>query len=255
MNVLLTGANGQVGRMLLDSLGDDPAYDFTLLDLEPHPDRETTVADLRDYEAIRPVFEGQDAVIHLAWDSHVGFRTTDLTWTDTLAGNLEVTCNVFRAAVDAEVEKTLYMSSIHTVRMYEKKNVPRIYDDPDLHVETDDPPRPASMYGVAKVFGEQVARFCTDEYGLRNYVVRLGGPTRVEDDFGQDPEEMLHRGSVYISQRDLAQLVTCILEDETVDFDVFFGVSDNSNRWLDVGHARDVLGYDPQDDLHDLIDD
>jgi hypothetical protein len=32
-----------------------------------------------------------------------------------------------------------------------------------------------------------------------------------------------------------------------VDFDVFWGVSDNDGRWVDLEHGREVLGYDPQD--------
>jgi hypothetical protein len=32
-----------------------------------------------------------------------------------------------------------------------------------------------------------------------------------------------------------------------VDLDVFWGVSDNDGRWVDLEHGREVLGYDPQD--------
>jgi len=42
------------------------------------------------------------------------------------------------------------------------------------------------------------------------------------------------------------------LEDEDVHFDVFFGISDNDNRWLDLSHARETIGYDPQDDAHEV---
>jgi NAD+ dependent glucose-6-phosphate dehydrogenase len=250
MNVLVTGANGTVGRNLLDSMGDDPRYDFTLLDREPHPDHETEVADLRDYEAIRPAFEDQDAVIHLAWNPEVGLWTTDVSWTEALAENLEATCNVYRAAVDAGLEKILYMSSVHTISQFEADHRPEVYDDPDLHMEVTDPPRPSSVYGVAKVFGEQLARFCADEYGLRGYVVRLGGPG--SPGTPDELAESLHQGSVWISQRDLAQLVECILDDEDVHYDVFFGISDNDNRYLDLSHARETIGYDPQDDAHEV---
>jgi NAD+ dependent glucose-6-phosphate dehydrogenase len=252
MKVLVTGAAGTVGTGLLDSMAGNPNYEFTLLDREPHPELETVVADLRDYDEIRPEFEDQDAVIHLAWNPEIGLFTTALDWTDALAENLEATCNVYRAAVDAGVEKCLYMSSVHTVTMFEQENRPAVYEDPDLHMEVTDPPRPNSVYGVAKVFGEQLARFCADEYGLRGYVVRLGG-------FGgggppTDLEDSLHKGSVWLSQRDLVQLVECILEDEDVHFDVFFGISDNANRYLDLSHARETIGYDPQDDAHEAAE-
>ena len=69
MDVLITGAHGTVGTAITDHLGDDDRYDFTLLDIENRADatpHRTVVADVRDYEAIRPHFEGQDAVVHLA---------------------------------------------------------------------------------------------------------------------------------------------------------------------------------------------
>jgi hypothetical protein len=30
-------------------------------------------------------------------------------------------------------------------------------------------------------------------------------------------------------------------------FNIFYGVSDNAYNWVDIDHARDVVGYEPQD--------
>ena len=49
------------------------------------------------------------------------------------------------------------------------------------------------------------------------------------------------------SRRDIANLVDCCLRDDTVAFDVFYGVSDNAASWFDIDHARQVVGYDPRD--------
>jgi hypothetical protein len=51
----------------------------------------------------------------------------------------------------------------------------------------------------------------------------------------------------WLSHRDLAQLVDCCLQDESVDFDVFWACSDNDGRWVDLEHGRTVLGFRPQD--------
>ncbi|WP_096390226.1 NAD-dependent epimerase/dehydratase family protein [Halopenitus persicus] len=65
MNVLVTGAAGRVGTAITDHLSDD--YAFTLLDVDgPTGPGESVVADVREYDEIRPHFEGQDAVVHLA---------------------------------------------------------------------------------------------------------------------------------------------------------------------------------------------
>lgn len=66
MQILITGANGTVGSAILSELGDREEYEFTCLDVEDHPERETVVADITNLDEIRPHFEGQDAVIHLA---------------------------------------------------------------------------------------------------------------------------------------------------------------------------------------------
>lgn len=55
-----------VGTAITDHLSSE-TYDFTLLDItEPSGPGKTVVADVREYDAIRPAFEGLDAVIHLA---------------------------------------------------------------------------------------------------------------------------------------------------------------------------------------------
>jgi hypothetical protein len=49
------------------------------------------------------------------------------------------------------------------------------------------------------------------------------------------------------SRRDFAHEVACCLDDDTVEFGVFSGVSDNDRRWYSIERARKRLGYDPQD--------
>jgi hypothetical protein len=50
------------------------------------------------------------------------------------------------------------------------------------------------------------------------------------------------------SRRDLAHLVECCLQDNTVEWDHFYGISANSRRWLDdLAYARDTVGYTPAD--------
>ena len=39
----------------------------------------------------------------------------------------------------------------------------------------------------------------------------------------------------------------CVDAPEDLRFDIFYGMSRNRYCWVDVSHAMDVLGYDPQD--------
>ncbi|MFN2229205.1 MAG: hypothetical protein ACK2VA_05515, partial [Anaerolineae bacterium] len=62
--------------------------------------------------------------------------------------------------------------------------------------------------------------------------------------------------TVWCSQRDIAQLVErCICAPPDLRFDVFYGISDNRVRFADIEHAREVLGYVPQDRAEDYADD
>lgn len=279
MNVLLIGANGTVGEAILSQLGDRSEYEFTCLDVEDHPDRETIVADITDYDDIRPHFDGHDAVIHLA-------ALVDLSgsWDDILRTNIIGTYNVLEATADAEIETFVFASSIHTVGMYELDLAPEIYDpDYDLELDRETPVRPDSFYGLSKVFGEALGRLYveshesplgsvhpafgtnTREYPTRFYSLRIKSVRDAAHDhpYGLAEEGveagMWERGSeeyeymadrlkaTWLSHRDLGQLVERCLDDDTVDFDVFWGVSDNDGRWVSLEHGRDVLGYEPQD--------
>lgn len=55
--------------MITDALAGREEYSFTSFGLEDHPDPdvESVVADVRDYEEIRPHFDGMGAVVHLAY--------------------------------------------------------------------------------------------------------------------------------------------------------------------------------------------
>jgi hypothetical protein len=53
---------------------------------------------------------------------------------------------------------------------------------------------------------------------------------------------------LWCSHRDIAQLVErCLQAPDSLRFDVFFGQSDNRYNLVDIQHARDVLGYAPED--------
>jgi len=269
VNVLLTGSYGRVGTAVIDHLADGEGYDFTYLDREDHPAHDTVLADIADYDAIRPAFDGMDAVIHLA-----GYPATDGTWGEILENNLVGTYNAIEAASDAGVETFVFASSNHTVGMFEVENAPAIYEPGfDLTVDHHAPVRPDSYYGTSKAFGEDLGRFYVEnrEFPRTFYALRLCSVRHAEYDrpYGDAErgvdEGRWERGSdayetqvarmkaMWQSRRDLAQMVDRCLRtpesgsDPEAVFDVFYGVSDNERRWFDIDHARAVIGYEPQD--------
>ena len=269
MNVLVTGPYGRCGTALVDHLHDDPAYEFTYLNRsdrpadDPYGGYDTHVADVADYEAVRSAFDGQDAVVHLA-----AYPYTDGSWRDVLEPNVVGTYNVLEAARDAEVESVVFGSTNHVMGIYEEEFAPDLYDPGhDLLLDHTDPVRPDSYYGASKSFGEDLGRYYVEdcEYPRRFYALRICSVRMPEYDhpYG-DAERRVHEGEferdsedydravarmkgMWHSRRDFAHQVECCLRDDTVTFGIVNGVSDNDRRWFSVQHARETIGYDPQD--------
>lgn len=279
MKVLVTGAYGRVGTTIIDHLHDRDNYEFTYLNRSDRPDDhpyggfDTVVADIANYDAIRPAFDDQDAVIHLA-----AYPLTDGTWEDVHQPNLVGMNNVLKAARDAGVEKFIFGSTHHVVGMYEQEHAPEIYEpDHDLVIDHTDPVRPDSHYASTKVFGESYGRYYVEnyEYPTSFYALRIGSVRHREDDhpYGdaesgfsvsatlgkEEADTELDRNSdryqhkvvrmksTWQSRRDCVHMLECCLQDESVEFDIFYGVSDNDRNWMDIDHAREVIGYAPED--------
>lgn len=263
MDVLVTGAHGRVGQGIKGHLAPKPGYDFTYLDRESVSGEETIVANVADYDDIRPTFDGQDAVIHLA-----AYPTTDGTWEEVLHSNIVGVRNTLEAACDAGVETFIFASSIHAVGMYEEENAPAVYKSAsDYVIDHECPERPDSYYGASKSFGEDLGRYYVEKrsrperfYALRIASVRekpydhpYGDAEKGVDEGQWERDSEAYRQQVdrlkstWQSQRDLAHQIECCLQDNTVKFDVFYGVSDNDTRFFDIDHARERIDYNPRD--------
>ncbi len=53
----------------------------------------------------------------------------------------------------------------------------------------------------------------------------------------------------YVSRRDLTQLIRKCIEAEHIQFAIFNGLSNNRFKRLDLSDARELVGYEPEDDL------
>ena len=269
MDVVVTGMYGRCGTAIIDHLDDGEEYDFTYLNRSDRPNDhpyggyDTVVADIRDYEASRPAFDGQDAVVHLA-----AYPFTEGSWDDVRGPNVDGMYNALEAAREAEVESFVFGSTNHVMGMYETENAPELYSpDHDLVVDHTDPVRPDSYYGTTKAFGEDLGRQYVEnyEYPKRFYAVRICSVRMPEYDHPYGDAEQgvengeFERGSdeyeetvarmkaMWHSRRDFAHEVECCLQEDSVEFGVFSGVSDNDRRWYDLEHARARIGYRPQD--------
>lgn len=201
-------------------------------------DEPAHVADLADYEAIRPAFQGVESVVHLAAASEV-----DSSWDAVLGANIVGTRNVFEAAREAGAAQVVFASSNHVIGMYEKDGAPAIYEADDgrvydEHVDL----RPDSPYGVSKAFGEALGRYYSDVHGVRVICLRIGMVGR--DD---RPPKRPRTRAIWLSHRDCAQLFGRALEADDLRFAICYGISNNARQLWDLRSARELLGYQPED--------
>jgi len=111
MRVVVVGASGNVGTSLLRALADEPGVDSILglarrIPEAKFPKTEWRQADIAQ-TALRPYFQGADAVVHLAWLIQPGRDKQTLREV-----NVDGSARVFAAAAAAGVGTVVYASSI-----------------------------------------------------------------------------------------------------------------------------------------------
>lgn len=241
--VLVTGMSGLIGGVVRQRLAGQ--YELSALNRREVPGVKSFQADIAELEAIRPAFEGQDAVIHLA--ARAG---NNHSWEEILQANLVGTYNVFEAARQAGVKRVIYASSGSTVGGWEREFpynalVEGRYADVGESwpmITHESPTRPGGIYGSSKVWGESLARHFTDTSDLSIICLRIGLVNE------EDRPSQVRHFSVWCSQRDIAHMVEkCLAAPESLRYDIFFVVSNNKWNYRDLTHAREVIGFEPQD--------
>ena len=234
MKVAITGANGEIGRIIAPFLSTEHDVRLGIWELAPereparfsNPRLDVRHLDIRDADEVRSFVEGVDAVIHLAAE-----RETSADW-DRLSGpNIEGTFNVFDACRERSVGKIVFASSNHVTGGYDLRD--------QRGLNGSEPVRPDSLYGVTKAFGEALGRFMADAYGISVICLRIGWV--LPEPVG--PEAM----RMWLSPRDLCSLISSSLRAH-LPYGIYYGTSKNTSRLWDLGPAMKDLGYTPVDD-------
>ena len=111
MRVVVTGATGNVGTGVMESLAAEPRVDEVVAAARRAPGREFPrtrfeSADVASSELV-PLLRGADAVIHLAWLIQPG-RSESITHRVNVIGSQRL----FRAAGEANVPTLIYAASV-----------------------------------------------------------------------------------------------------------------------------------------------
>ncbi len=227
--ILVTGAAGRIGRLLMASLGQ--LHQMRGFDCAALEGTDSEVGNLTDLAALRRAMEGADVVVHLA-----GTKKEAPFVDDLVPNNVIGLYNVFEAARDAGVRRIVFASSAQSVAAYPAAQ----------KLTVADPPRPSSLYGATKVLGETLGRFYFDKYGVEFVGLRIGwvlapdDPVLRRDGYGRQ---------IWLSPADTLRLFRCAVEKPDVGYAVVFGTSRTQSQRLSLHEARERLGYEPQDDV------
>jgi nucleoside-diphosphate-sugar epimerase len=244
-NVLITGAAGVIGRVLLEGLRDE--YRLAAVDRRRVRGVSARRLDLRWRWGAERALRGVDAVVDLAAAANLS-----TSWATVRRKNIPTTMNVLEAARRAGVKRVVLASSNHVTGLYELDEpyasiVKGEYDglDPSSirRIETGDPIRPDSPYALGKALAEAAGRYYAERFGMSVICLRIG--TVNVQDRPLSPRAF----ATLLSHDDLVRLVRCCLcAPLELGFGVFYGVSNNAWRFWDLTDAERRIGYRPRDD-------
>ncbi|MFJ3471100.1 NAD-dependent epimerase/dehydratase family protein [Pseudomonas sp. NPDC090201] len=224
--ILLTGAAGGLGKVLRESLR-PYATIIRLSDIaEMAPAagsrEEVQRCDLADKAAVHQLVEGVDAIVHF------GGVSTEHSFEDILGPNICGTYHLYEAARRHSVKRVIFASSNHVIGFYRQ----------DQTIDASAVKRPDSYYGLSKSYGEDLASFYFDRYGIETVSIRIGSSF---------PEAQNRRMlSSWLSYDDLTQLIERGLFTPNVGHTVVYGASNNEKVWWD-NRLASHLNYQPKD--------
>ena len=224
--LLLTGAAGGLGKVLRERLR-PYAKVLRLSDIAemaPAADasEEVQPCDLSDKQAVHHLVEGVDAILHF------GGVSVERSFEEVLGANISGIFHVYEAARHHGVKRVIFASSNHVIGFYKQGE----------KIDAHSPRRPDSYYGLSKSYGEDMASFYFDRYGIETVSIRIGSSF-------PEPQNrrMMH---TWLSFDDLTQLLERALYTPNVGHTVVYGMSDNLDTWWDNRYAAH-LGFAPKD--------
>ncbi|MGE8318687.1 MAG: NAD-dependent epimerase/dehydratase family protein [Comamonas sp.] len=224
--LLLTGAAGGLGQVLRERLRPYADIlrisDIAALAPAPGAPEESVPCDLADKRAVDALVAGCDAIVHL------GGVSVERPFEEVLEANIKGVFHLYEGARRHGVKRVVFASSNHVIGFYRQ----------DERIDANARRRPDGYYGLSKSFGEDLASFYFDRYGIETVSIRIGSSFPAPRD-----RRMM---STWLSYDDLTRLIEQSLFTPNVGHTVVYGASANRDGWWD-NHAAAHLGFVPQD--------
>ena len=214
--IVITGANGTIGTVLRNGLNE---YHLTSL-VRPQ-------IDVRNIHYVSRAIQGQDVIVHLAWDTKLDNMGSECINPD----NSEMFHNIYKSAVEQRVKRVIMASSVHADNFYNWK-------DPEL-LSSNRIPVPDTPYGAHKVFMESLGRYYATR-GLEVVCIRFGAVNKQNK---PHPTDIWER-KVFFDHADCIGLIDAIISAARIpnNFAIVYGISDNKGRIHDISNP---FGWKP----------
>lgn len=261
--LLVTGATGHMAAMLLPALEEKFAIRTVTEDLS-----------VSDHQSLAPLFEGVDSVLHLAYHKSSPTHVYDPTVPqiekfDDEFLNIRMAQNIYRCSFDAGIKRIVVASSNHATDWYENA---LIHTNKRDMVTPEETPLADNFYGWSKIAYESLGFvYACGSLGRSMEVVhvRIGAPREIDAAaYSADEPAAPQLGPAFqtgltrykrdlgawLSKRDAQQLFLRSLTVENINdqygvpFLIVYGISNNTRAFWSLINAREILGYEPQDD-------
>lgn len=276
--VVVTGGSGKAGRAVVADLGEH-GYDVTSVDVAAslHPDDPTLVADLTDLGQTIESLSDADAVVHLAAIP----APQVLPEGETFRINMMSTYNVFSAAAHLGLERVVWASSETLIGIPFEREQPRY-----APINEDHPRLPEFHYALSKLAGEVIAEQFSRWSGIPFVALRMSNIMEEWEyearfpGFWDDPKIRAWNLWGYVDARDVAQAARLSLTADVSGAEPFIVAASDTcmtrnsldlmaevypdvpiresvegrQTLLSIDKARDILGYEPEHQWRDYVD-
>lgn len=236
MRIIVTGASGTIGRVLIKCLS--KKYKVIGVD-KKHAPGVIKMNILKDLLKLRRLFKGAGAIIHLA-RTH---KEAGGALKPILSENKRMCEIILEVALEMKVPKVILASSVHAALGHINYIHPEIVKNHrTLHrkrkVKISDGFFPTGGYGASKIYMEALGMAYSTR-GIRVVAVRFGNVRR-DNSYGEYP--------FWLSHRDLCQFIEKSIETKDLPpFSTFFAISENACNPFDIRDASKHLKYRPED--------
>lgn len=278
--VVVTGGSGNLGSFVVRAFV-DAGYETLNLDIKPPQENlcESWICDLTRSGDLYQAFKNADAVIHLAAYQAPGLAPD----CETFSNNVTTSYNVLKAATDMGVARVVLASS---VAAYGFLYAPEMWAPDYLPLDEDYPCKPRDPYGLAKIFGEQLADSFAIQGEMTIVSLRLSG-VNFDLTYNTLPQRWADPGAKmgtfwsYIDARDTAVACRLAVEAEIAGHEILNISADTSRypdptsdlvrkylpttriregfsgHWsgLDNSRAKTILGFSSQHNWQDYLRD